>query len=361
VVRSAILSASSEFGDKALIEAARGCGRSCRFCAAGFVYRPPRFHDEDCLREAVAESLLDCRRVGLLAAAVSDVPGITSVTGDILQRGAAFSVSSLRAEALTPELLDHLHACGQRVVTIAPEAGSERLRCVINKHLSEEMILDAAALISSRGSFSVRLYFLIGLPTETQEDIEAIPALIKKIRHRMVKGSASRGSIGEIRLSINCFVPKPFTPFQWHPMEDEAVLREKQRWLKGALAREGGVKAVFDVPKWAYLQALLSLGDRRAGSILLKALELDWDWKKAYRSCQVNPDFFVLRPRKQDELLPWDFIEHGLSKDYLLREYRLALEGRQSSPCAVGRCTRCGVCQEADLRQGEGIYRAEEA
>lgn len=361
VLRSAILSASSEFGDKALIEAARGCGRSCRFCAAGFVYRPPRFHDEGCLKDAVAESLRECNQVGLLAAAVSDVPGITAVTGEILQRGASFSVSSLRAEALTPELLEHLNACGQRVVTIAPEAGSDRLRCVINKHLSEETILNAAALIASRGSFSVRLYFLIGLPTETQKDIEAIPALVKKIRHRMIKESASRGRIGEIRLSINCFVPKPFTPFQWHPMEDEAALKEKQRWLKAALSREGGVKAAFDVPKWAYLQALLSLGDRRAGSILLKALELDWDWKRAYRSSQVNPDFFVLRPKKQDELLPWDFIEHGLSKDYLAREYRLAMEGRQSSPCNLGRCTMCGVCEEADSVQGERINCAKEA
>jgi radical SAM superfamily enzyme YgiQ (UPF0313 family) len=358
VARSIITSADTEFGNKVLLEASRGCGHSCRFCAAGFVYRPPRLHPEETLSLAVQGAMSYCNQIGLIAAAVSDVPGIESITGGILEKGASFSVSSLRAENLTKGLLDHLRASGQKTVTIAPEAGSERLRRVINKHLTEEQILDSATLISRAGGFSLRLYFLIGLPTETQEDIEAIPELVKKIKHRVVKESAGRGKIAEMRLSINCFVPKPFTPFQWHPMDEMVNLKEKQRWLKNALSREGGVKTTFDVPKWAYLQALLCLGDRRVGGILLKAHRLDWNWKAAFRSSEVNPDFFVLRPKDLHELLPWDFIDHGLSKRHLSREYETALKAGESEICKVGKCVRCGVCKVYPQEGGEKIEDA---
>jgi len=345
VARSIVTSADTQFGNKVLLEASRGCGHSCRFCAAGFVYRPPRLHPEETLGLAVDEAISYCGRIGLIAAAVSDVPGIENITAGILRKGARFSVSSLRAETLTAGLLDHLRVSGQKTVTIAPEAGSDRLRRVINKHLTEDQILDSATLISRAGGFSLRLYFLIGLPTETQEDIEAIPELVKKIKHRVVRESAGRGKIAEIRLSVNCFVPKPFTPFQWHPLDEMLNLKGKQRWLKNALSRVGGVRATFDVPKWAYLQALLCMGDRRVGAILLKAHRLDWDWKAAFRSSEINPDFFVLRPKSVDELMPWDFIDHGLSKRHLAREYEMAVKEKESDICEVGSCVRCGVCK----------------
>ena len=341
---SAITTPRTEFGDRVLIELGRGCGRSCRFCAAGYAYRPPRTHGEPELKAAIDGALARCGQVGLLSAAVSDVPGIENLTAGVVDRGARFSVSSLRAETLSETLLGHLKQAGQRTVAIAPEAGSERLRRVINKHLPTNQITSAARLISKVGDFSLRLYFLMGLPTETRDDISAIVDLVKRIKHHMVKEAAARGTIGRIKLSVNCFVPKPFTPFQWFPMEDVSSLREKQRWLKRALGKEGGVVVNVDVPKWAYIQALLSLGDRRVGAILARAHSMEGDWGKALRHSEVNPDFFVHRPKGLDELLPWDFIDHGISKAYLQSEYRLALEGKESDICNVGECLRCGVC-----------------
>jgi radical SAM superfamily enzyme YgiQ (UPF0313 family) len=345
VRRTTILSPDTEFAGKVLVELARGCGRSCRFCAAGYVYRPPRFHDEASLVPVIEEALGKKQPLGLMSACVSDVPGIESLTGRILDRGGRFSVSSLRADSLTPALAAHLWKVGQRSLAIAPEAGSERLRRVINKHLSEEQIIEAVRMIAKTGDFALRLYFLIGLPTETSDDVEGIVSLVKSIKHRMVKESATRGRIRHIKLSVNCFVPKPFTPFQWAPMEDLTSLKDKQRRLKKALSREGGVKVSFDVPKWAYLQALLSLGDRRVSSILMEAEEHRGDWTGVFRNRDLNPDFYVYRPKGIAEILPWDFIDHGIRKDHLVKEYNLALKAEESESCRVGECRRCGVCQ----------------
>jgi len=344
VSTSAILTPDTPFGDRVLVELGRGCGRSCRFCAAGYVYRPPRTHPESRLRRAVDTALEKSRRLGLLSAAVSDTPGIERLTARILEKGGTFSVSSVRADSLTPVLLDHLKASGQKTLAFAPEAGSERLRRVINKHLSEEEILRAVRLAAGRGGFGLRLYLMIGLPTETREDLEAIRDLVKAIKHHVVKESSTRGRIGKIHLSVNCFVPKAFTPFQWFPMEQVETLKEKQKWLKKVLLREGGVTVHFDVPRWAYVQALLSMGDRRVGSILRKVHEAGGDWRKALRYSDINPDFFVYRPKGLEELLPWDFIDHGIRREHLRKEYELALEARESETCRVGECRRCGVC-----------------
>jgi len=341
---SSVLTPDTEFGDRVLVEAGRGCGWSCRFCAAGYVYRPPRLGSEAVLRGPIEASMSRCNRFGLVAAAVSDIPGIEVLTSMILRRGGRFSVSSLRAGTLTEELLQNLKKSGQRTVAIAPEAGSERLRRVINKHLSEEQILEAARLIAGTGAFSVRLYFLVGLPTETRDDLREVVELVKKFKHHMVKESAARGKIGKIKLSVNCFVPKASTPFQWFPMEPVDSLKEKQKWLRKNLSKIGGVEMSADVPKWAYVQALLSLGDRRAGLILYKAHELDGRWQKAFRFSEVNPDFFVYRPKEPQEILPWDFIETGVAKSHLLEEYGLALQARESDICRVGQCRRCGAC-----------------
>jgi radical SAM superfamily enzyme YgiQ (UPF0313 family) len=344
VRRSTILTPDTEFGGKVLVELARGCGRSCRFCAAGYVYRPPRFHDEAALHPVVEEALEKGQPLGLMSACVSDVPGIENLTRRIVDRGGHFSVSSLRADSLTQAMVAHLWEVGQRSIAIAPEAGSERLRRVINKHLTEKQIVDAVRMIAKTGDFSLRLYFLIGLPTETREDVEGIVSLVKSIKHHMVKESVTRGRIRHIKLSVNCFVPKPFTPFQWFPLEDLSSLKEKQRRLKKALSREGGVKVNFDVPKWAYVQALLSVGDRRVSSFLMALQENRGDWRKIFRSRDLNPDFYVYRPKALDEILPWDFIDHGIRKEHLVKEYNLALRAEESETCRVGECRRCGVC-----------------
>jgi radical SAM superfamily enzyme YgiQ (UPF0313 family) len=148
----------------------------------------------------------------------------------------------------------------------------------------------------------------------------------------------------QLKLSINCFVPKPFTPFQWFPMDTVKSLKDKQKRLKKAFGKEGGIKVSFDLPKWAYLQALLSLGDRRVGSVLLLSHTHEEDWQKAFTHSEINPDFFVHRPKGLDENLPWDFIDHGIYKEHLVKEYKLALKGVESDICHVGDCIRCGVC-----------------
>jgi len=343
--KSTIITPDTEFADKILVEIGRGCGRSCRFCAGGYVYRPPRPYKELELRTSIEKALGTCDQVGLLASAVSDVPGIEDLTSFIVSKGGLFSVSSLRADSLTQKLLENMKQAKQKTLAIAPEAGSERLRRVVNKHLTKKQIIEAARLISKIEDLSIRLYFLIGLPTETKEDISEIVDLVKVIKHNIVKESAPRGKIAQIKLSVNCFIPKPFTPLQWFPLEQVSSLKEKQRRIKKALSKEGGIKVNSDVPKWAYVQALLSMGDRRVGSILLLSHKFGGDWKKAIRFSDINPDFFVYRPKGIDEVLPWDFIDHGILKEHLISEYRLALKAEESDICHVGECIRCGVCE----------------
>jgi len=346
VNRSTILSPDTEFADRILVELGRGCGRSCRFCAAGYVYRPPRFHEKSEVISCVENALNECDRVGLLSASVLDTPGIADITSQILKKNGKFSVSSLRADSLTSGILQHIKDAGQRSLAIAPEAGTERMRRVINKHLDQGQIVDAVRMIASTEDFGLRLYFLVGLPTEERADVTGILELVKSIRHHMIKESRTRGRIGQIRLSVNCFIPKPFTPFQWFPMEEVSSLKKKQKWLKKAMSKEGGIRINFDVPKWAYVQTLLSMGDRRVGGMLMHAHELNGDWARTFRHSELNPDFFVHRPRSLDEILPWDFIDHGIRKEFLIKEYRLALKAKESDICNVGECDRCGVCEK---------------
>ena len=342
--QSKIITPSTEFSDTILVELNRGCGVGCRFCAAGYVYRPPRVIEEEKIFSSFESILAENTRVGLISPSVTDVPWIDRLTSNILERGGDFSVSSFRAGSLTKGLLENIKGSSQKTLTFAPEAGSERLRKVINKKLKTEEIIETIIIIARTGFFHIKLYFLIGLPTETRQDVENIVSLVKSIRHYLIKESKGKKKIGRIRLSINCFVPKPFTPFQWFSMDTIDSLKEKQRMIKRSLSREGGIGIGFDVPKWAYVQTLLSRGDRRVGQMLLTTHTNKGDWKETFRSSDTNPDFFVYRPKDLNERLPWDFIDHGIQKSYLKEEYNLALDSIESPPCNVANCTRCGVC-----------------
>jgi radical SAM superfamily enzyme YgiQ (UPF0313 family) len=339
-----ILTPSTEFSDTTLVELNRGCGTGCRFCAAGYVYRPPRLQREEDLKDRLDEIVAKNRRLGLISPSVSDIPNIEGLTSYILERGGSFTTSSLRASSLTGGLLVNLTKGEQKTLTIAIETGTDRLRRVINKKLTNREIIDAVIRIARAGFFHLKLYFMIGLPTETREDIRGIVSLVKLIRHHVVKESKGRKRIGRLRLSVNCFIPKPFTPFQWFPMDTVDSLKDKQRLLKRSLSAEGGVTVGVDVPRWAYIQTLLSMGDRRVGRMLLSTHLHGGNWKRTFRSSDMNPDFFVYREKDLDEILPWDFINHGIKKSYLKEEYHLARSATESPACAVGACTRCGVC-----------------
>jgi radical SAM superfamily enzyme YgiQ (UPF0313 family) len=340
---SHLLAPASEWGEMFLVETGRGCTRGCRFCAAGFVYRPPRERDLAELWSQVEPGIMARRKIGLVGAAVSDHPAIRDLCRKILAAGGTLGISSLRADSADAELFSLLAQGGVRSVALAPEAGSDRLRRVLNKGLSRDDLATAAMAVSAAGIPQLRLYFMVGLPTETVDDVAEIPRLVKFLSHTVIKASQGKKRLGLITLSLSSFVPKPFTPFQWTPFLEVAELKKRLKLV----AREfHGVKSVrvhTDLPKWAYVQALLARGDRRVADILLAAHE--HGWSRAFRESAINPDFFALRERREGELFPWDFIDHGLKKDYLWEEYQRALEGKETPPCQPEICRRCGVCK----------------
>ena len=342
---SIILTPHTTFRDTYLVEAGRGCPHGCRFCAAGFVYRPPRFRPKGALQNCLEKGSKRSNRIGLMAAAVSDVQYIEELCQKALDQGVQLSFSSLRADRLTPELLDILRRGGFKTVTIAPDAGSDRMRRVINKGITEQDVLRAADLVVGSGIPNLKLYFMVGLPTETMSDVEAIVTLCKQVKHRFLKASRTKKRIGQITVSLNSFIPKPFTPFQWVCLEDVKSLKAKIKHVKEGLKRVANVRVHADVPRWAYIQALLSCGDRRTAQLLAAVHENNGNWAKTLKASVINPDFYVYRERSLDEILPWDFIDHGINKTFLIEEYHKALHEETSPPCEVGRCKACGVCK----------------
>jgi radical SAM superfamily enzyme YgiQ (UPF0313 family) len=256
----------------------------------------------------------------------------------------SFSFSSLRADLLTPSLLEMLKKGGAKTVTIAPDAGSESMRRTINKGISEQDVCHAAEMIGAARIPNIKLYFMVGLPGETVADVDGIIALCKKVKHSFLKVSRRKGRLGKINVSLNCFVPKPFTPFQWVPMEEVKSLKAKIRRVKDGLKRVANVRVHADLPKWAYIQALLSRGDRRVANLLMAAHRNQGNWVQILKASVMNPDFFVYRERSVHEVLPWDFIDHGINKTFLIEEYHKALRGETTPPCQVGQCKACGVC-----------------
>lgn len=347
---STLLAPQSEWGEMFLVEMGRGCSRGCRFCAAGFVYRPPRDRHSDELRPVLGQGLEQGRKLGLVGAAVSDHPEVREICREILAAGGELGIGSLRADSLDAELADLLAKGGVKTVALAPEAGSPRLRRVINKGLTEADLAQAAMALAQAGIDQLRLYFMVGLPTETLEDVRDIARLTRHLQHRVTKESRGARKFRQITLSIASFVPKPWTPFQWVPFGDVKELKLRQKLIRQELSGIKEVRVHTDLPKWAYTQALISRGDRRVGDMLWLARE--HGWQKALRQSPVNPDFFVSRERARDELFPWDFLDHGLKKAYLWEEYQLALAAKESPPCQPEACRRCGVCGGGELGPG---------
>ena len=334
----------AQFGDLFLTEVARGCLWGCRFCAAGFVQLPYREVDLEVLRGEVKKGIAMGLRIGLVGPDTSDYTGLDPLTCFIGEEGGTFSPSSLRVDAITPELAGRMAAGGERSITIAPEAGTDRMRKVVNKDFSDDRIIEAADNALSQGMRHVKLYFMCGLPTETDDDVRGMATIALRIRNEVMKPKAkTTGKMGRITLSVNPFVPKPWTPFQWAPMHDAGCLAAKRRLLEKEL-RPHGIEVEFFSPREAYVQTLLSRGDRRVADLLETALlERGGSVQRALPGWPHDPEFFVTREAGVDEWLPWDFIDHGLDKSFLAREYRRGIGARITPKCALDTCRACGL------------------
>ncbi|MBE0575331.1 MAG: radical SAM protein [Desulfuromonadales bacterium] len=339
--RTCVATPDTEFGSMHLVEVSRGCPRACRFCAAGFIYRPFREHSLGHLRHEILEEQHEVGRVGLVAAAVSDYSELAEIGRAILDHGGEVSVSSVRIDAITIDQVRVLADAGHKTLALAPEAGSQKMRDVINKGIDETQILAAVKLLAEGGIPNLKLYFMIGLPTESEADIIAIADLTVKIRQIWEAIGKQRGRLGRLHLSVNPFVPKPWTPLQWAPMEQRGQLEKKYRLLQKRLRPLPNVDLNFESLRQAEIQGLLARGDRRVGR-LLPLLAGGSSLKAACRQVGLDPAFYLHRERGMDELFPWDIIEQGVQRGHLRKEYEEALAARPGHVCHPG-CRRCGL------------------
>jgi radical SAM superfamily enzyme YgiQ (UPF0313 family) len=323
---------NAEYGHLALLEVGKGCGRGCRFCLEGEIYRPVRHRSLEALRASVREIAKQSKRVGLVGACVSDYPWLGGLLRIIQEEGLELSISSLRADSLTEELVSSLKQGGHRTLTIAPEAGTERLRQVIRKNISDEQLYAAADLVRTHGIPNLKCYFMIGQPTETDEDVAAIPDLAIRLLERLRKPAPDGSPFGRLTLSISSFVPKPWTPFQWVPFDAVAALEAKLRTIKAGVRRYPNIRVLHENPREAFLQALLARGDRRVAPLLVRAAELDGDWRAALREWDGDAEWYACRTRPLDEVFPWDHLEVGVKKAGLLREHERAGLGAMLVP-----------------------------
>ena len=324
----------AEYGHMALVEVGKGCGRGCRFCLEGQVYRPVRHRSVASLRETIGKLAKESTRIGLVGACVSDYPWIGDLMDVVDEAGLELSISSLRADSLSDKLVGSLARGGHRTLTIAPEAGTERLRGVIRKAISDEQILAACDMLRRHGIPNLKCYFMIGQPTETTDDVEAIPALAARMLERLRVLDAHGHPFGRLTLSISSFVPKPWTPFQWARFDGADSLQRKLEIIKRGARRLGTVRVLHENPREASLQALLARGDRRVADFIALAGELDGDWRRALREWDGDPEFYTTRRRTIGERMPWDHFDVGVKRAGLVREWERALE-TDGGPAAV--------------------------
>jgi radical SAM superfamily enzyme YgiQ (UPF0313 family) len=338
---SAIVSPYTEFANMFIVEVARGCGRHCRFCMAGYCFRKPRTRNLERLLEDIRRRPAQTAKVGLMGAAVSDYPEMQALTEELVRDNVPFSCASLRADSLDLPLVQALAKSGQRTMTVAPEAGSVRMRAAINKGIEEEHIFQAMEYAALAGMPNIKLYFMIGLPGESDADIEDMIALVHRVRKRMDE----LGHSGELVLSVNAFVPKPFTPYQWSPLEDIRVLKRRFKLLQDGFKRDKRIRLLTESLKETVLQAVLARGDRQLGKVLFWASENRTGLKEAFRFHHIVPEELACREFETKAALPWDHLDIGVTKAYLLKERECSQAGKFTPGCFDG-CKRCGVCKQ---------------
>jgi radical SAM superfamily enzyme YgiQ (UPF0313 family) len=335
---SVILTPDTEFANMYLIEIARGCGWGCRFCLAGFQFRPFRFRPLDSLLAQAGDGLSYTNRIGLLAAAVSDHPEIGELAHRLHRMDAEISVSSLRVRPFSQALLKALAKSGAQTVTLAPEAGSERLRQTINKCVTENDTIEAVDKISKQGIRQVKLYFMIGLPTETDADIDELIKLTLNLKKQVQE------TVTRIAITVEPFVPKAGTPFQRLGMAHVDVLNERVNQIKSALAKSG-IEVRAESVGWSLVQGVLARGDVKLGGVLARMERHSLAaWRRALDECNLRADYYAHRELTLDEPLPWAVLDSGVTPRYLKKELAKARHSIESPPCPPEECHRCGVC-----------------
>ena len=329
---TSIFTPETEFGSRFLVEVVRGCANLCRFCWAGYNYLPVRPFPTSRILELAEAARAHASRAGLVSIALCDHPDIERILARLYEMGYAISPASLRLDDLTDPIVKVLRASGERGITIAPETGSDRLRRVVNKTVTNDEILEKTDLIFANGIENLKLYYMIGLPTETDDDLVAIRDLTLQMRDRMLAHARGRGQIGRIVGSVNPLIPKPGTAYQWLPMEDLAVTDRKIKRLRSLLSGIDNVYFNIKSERHSYYQALLSLGDRRVAPAIEAAERNGQNWRAAVTESNVDADFFIFRDRSRDAALPWDIIDGGMKRQFFQNEMSKALREEWTLP-----------------------------
>jgi radical SAM superfamily enzyme YgiQ (UPF0313 family) len=329
---TSIFTPDTEFGSRFLVEVVRGCANLCRFCWAGYNYLPVRAFPADRILQLAEAARTHANRVGLVSIALCDHPEIDRILARLLELGYAISPASLRLDDLTESIVRVLRKSGERTITIAPETGSDRLRRVINKTVTNDEILDRAELIFANGIENLKLYYMIGLPTETDEDLVAIRDLTLQMRDRMMAHAKERGAVGRIIGSVNPLIPKPGTAYQWLPMVDPAVIDRKIKRLRALTADIDNVYFNIKSERQSYYQALLSLGDRRVAPTIEAAERNGQNWRAAVAETGLDADSYIFRDRTNDTALPWDIIDGGMKAAFFHGEFEKGLREEWTLP-----------------------------